>query len=364
MPKLSVVFGVFITFGLIVTLIIYSVLNNSQKEQEIPQVQEIALSGKAGVLVTDDAGATWKDVPGSEELVPLFMTFRNGADIGDRQSQFYLGTQGSGLWVLPEGKNRIERVKDGKNILGGEMDALALAQTSEGDVLYVSFYDKENGGRLFRLREDGLEELYQTPEKRYGIFGVALSEREDRVIITSGDGNVLEAQDVGKIKSWETIARTAQGIVTLIQHPSQKSTMWALARNGLLYVTDVGGRIWKERQKPTVNSKSVGAINGLVYHPKRARLIAASEYGLIESADDGVTWRLFRTPIPPDTIPITAVGSHPQFEEVFWMGARNQLYRTDDGGISWQHIDVPTAKTIIFIHIDPLNTKKIYVGLR
>lgn len=359
MPRIAVVFIIFIVLGLIGTVILFFVLdapNQQGAQTQTPTAQK--KEGDAGILVSEDSGATWKDLEGSEGLKPSLIEFRKtGA------GHMYVGTNGQGLWIQKEGKTNLERVTDTTGVVHQDADILALRENTSGEKLYLGIFQNKYG-QLVRLTEDGALSLYTTPLAGYGVFGVALSgSGDERVTIASGDGNFLETSDIGKNQAWEPIARTREGLIRVIQDPENPSKLWALGNKQSLYATDAGGRLWKEKGIPRVDGRSVGTVYQLVYHTTRKSLIAATAYGLIESTDDGSTWTAFRTPVPVNTLPIRAFEYSPKFKEVFWMATEHDLYRTDDGGISWYQIPVTTKKTISLIRLDPFHSKKIYVGL-
>ena len=221
---------------------------------------------------------------------------------------------------------------------------------------------QNNYGKVIRLREDGAEELYSVPIERYLVTGVLVGlKNEKKIWVSSSDGNFLESLDGGK--TWEIIASTRESFKILIRHPTEDGTFWAVTEGNKLYTTDSGGRLWHERAKISIDDEEAKMLYGLEYNPYRRSLMAASDYGIIESIDNGVSWHTFRTPLPPASIPVTAVRSHPLFGEVFWVGASTQIYRTDDGGVTWSKHLIPVKGTITMLQVDSTNPKRIYAGL-
>ncbi len=313
----------------------------------------------AGVYFSEDGGASWKALAGSENIQPLVFVEKRGAMGG-----MYVGTVTNGLWILKNGSNTLEQISDPKNNFELTSRIDAISQTLDGTKAYLAVFQKKFA-TVVGLSESESEVVYKAPLAGYGIFGVLVDQSDPAHInVAVGDGTFLESRDGGRTKYWIPLALTAQGIVKLFAHPEKIGKYWALGNKNRLYVTNTAGQSWEERPAIAIDGRSLSTINDLKYIPTRDTLFAATEYGLIESLDDGKTWRGFHTPAPPFSITAGAVVAHPNFEEVFWFSLGNQIFRTDDGGISWRAITLPTNRSISMLQVDTANPKKIYAGIR
>jgi photosystem II stability/assembly factor-like uncharacterized protein len=144
--------------------------------------------------------------------------------------------------------------------------------------------------------------------------------------------------------------------------PGRDSELWLGGDPGVLFRSDDGGKTWQLNralfEHPTRASWNPGAgglcthsiqlVNGTMY-------IAISAAGTFRSEDGGDTW----TPINKDVAaefmpdPYPEVGQcvhkllvHPQHPERLWQQNHCGVYRSDDGGDSWQRLDgngLPTS---------------------
>jgi photosystem II stability/assembly factor-like uncharacterized protein len=140
------------------------------------------------------------------------------------------------------------------------------------------------------------------------------------------------------------------------------SELWLGGDPGVLFRSDDGGKTWQLNralfEHPTRASWNPGAgglcthsiqlVNGTMY-------IAISAAGAFRSEDRGETW----TPINKDVAaefmpdPYPEVGQcvhkllvHPQHPERLWQQNHCGVYRSDDGGDTWQRLDgngLPTS---------------------
>jgi photosystem II stability/assembly factor-like uncharacterized protein len=144
--------------------------------------------------------------------------------------------------------------------------------------------------------------------------------------------------------------------------PGRDSELWLGGDPGVLFRSDDGGKTWELNralfEHPTRASWNPGAgglcthsiqlVNGTMY-------LAISAAGTFRSEDGGETW----TPINKDVAaefmpdPYPEVGQcvhkllvHPQHPERLWQQNHCGVYRSDDGGDSWQRLDgngLPTS---------------------
>jgi photosystem II stability/assembly factor-like uncharacterized protein len=312
---------------------------------------------EAGLLLSRDGGISWGIVEGSVSLEPLVAAFKEDS------SRLYVGTSGQGLWLSKENSFALERILDKSGVLLDTADIYSMAQSLDGRTLYLAVFQR-NRGRVIRLNESGADEIYATPLDGYGVFDIVVDPLDSKhIVLGSGDGAFLESSDGGISESWEVVSRFREGILDIVERPTTSGTLFALGSKQGIYTTESYGRSWVARPQVKVARATVSRINDIKYHNARGSLILATDIGLLESYDNGSSWIAFQSPIPPGALDINAVESHPRFGEIVWMAAGNQIYRTDNGGVSWRQIELPTKKTVSLLIVDPQNPTNIYAGL-
>jgi hypothetical protein len=92
---------------------------------------------------------------------------------------------------------------------------------------------------------------------------------------------------------------------------------------GKLMVSADGGRSWRERLPP-------GPLLDLAVDPANPRhLVASTDNALIESADEGVSWR----PLRREAVGLLA---WPSRRQLFWIDGSGGVHRSGDGGRKWR----------------------------
>ncbi len=142
-------------------------------------------------------------------------------------------------------------------------------------------------------------------------------------------------------------------------HPSQPGTLWLGGEPGVLFRSDDSGATWAANEAllgHETRERWAPGAGGLVCHsialdPGNAeRLwIGISAAGVFRSEDGGGSWQPANVGteacfMPDDPFPevgqcVHKVLSHPARPERLWQQNHCGVYRSDDGGTSWERLD-------------------------
>jgi photosystem II stability/assembly factor-like uncharacterized protein len=81
--------------------------------------------------------------------------------------------------------------------------------------------------------------------------------------------------------------------------------------------------------------------------------------GRLRSDDKGATWDTMST----DLSGYTALVVHPEFRDVLYVGNKKGVYKSINGGTSWDTLAFPDTNNPKILTIDPQNGENIYVGV-
>jgi photosystem II stability/assembly factor-like uncharacterized protein len=178
--------------------------------------------------------------------------------------------------------------------------------------------------------------------------------------------NILQAMQ------WRLIGPHRGGRVTSVSGvPSQPAVYYIGTPGGGVWKTEDAGRVWK----PIFDQEQVASIGAIAVATSDPRIIYAGTGeqtqgdGVYKSTDAGSTWTniglrethiitgIVVDPRNPDVVLVAAAGDH-------WSGAERGVYKTADGGKSWQKVlykDVETG--VADIEADPNNPSVVYASL-
>lgn len=340
--------------------------------------------GRAGsTWVSYDNGTAWEEVPstrGMNSLASLF-AYTTTTPFAE-EPVFLVGTRDQGLFlsansVLPaaDQDNSVTRSFAAvllPPILTEKMSVYAIDQSRQHprDFFFAVF--KDNYGKILKWTKSeagphaknfgggaGIsQELYAASLARYGMFGVRVDPANDRRIWAGGgDGLLVESQNGGA--SWTTRARFREGIKTIVGHPFLASRMWIVGSRGMLITTSDGGATWT-RLNDGLNKAKAEGIHELYYDAVNAQLLAGTDRGILRSRDNGISWGLLPLTIPPSALPVRGIAVHPKDSATLIVSANNLVYKSKDGGVSWERSVLPSDQSIEHLLFSPKPPYPLY----
>ncbi|RMG75506.1 MAG: glycosyl hydrolase [Bacteroidetes bacterium] len=240
---------------------------------------------------------------------------------------FYFGATGGGVWRTRDGGSTWENISDG--YFGGSIGAVAVAP-SDPNVIYVGTGEKtvrgnvSSGNGLWKSVDAGQTWTHigltdgrhtgrirvhpRNPDLVYvAVMGDLFKDSETRGVYRSQDGGA----------TWERVlfANSAAGAVDLIMDPGNPRVLFAST--------------WRIRRTPySLESGGEGSA-------------------LWKSVDGGDTWtELTGNGLPKGTLGIIGVTVSPANPRRVWAlieAKEGGLFRSDNGGESWSHINQDRA---------------------
>lgn len=184
-------------------------------------------------------------------------------------------------------------------------------------------------------------------------------------------GGPLRSDDAGR--SWQRLTSPTSGPQSLVPKlfavdPASPAHVWTIAGGGLFESGDAG-LSWTQRLPPGA------ALRALALSPDGATLLAGGENGLRRSSDAGLSWSPVALPPSEYGPAIDLLVWSPAAPTVYAARRSAQLWRSDDGGLSWlpDSVGLPAsiARDPVAIVFDPaadrmlisLAYDRIYTGL-
>lgn len=269
----------------------------------------------------------------------------------------YAGTNAHGLFKTSNSGDQWEKLP------------LAVTQITSLDInpkdpkiIYVS-----SGRSMFRSNDGGRSwKVVYSEDRADGIvYNVAVDQFEpSRIYVTNGAGGIFKSYDGGD--TWQKTYWFKKPISLIRLSPRDTRIVYAAVNDDAgLYISLDGGENWKS-QADTLKTfgKNGKIIHDLVFDPNKPQTIyLATDYGLLKSIDEGLTWEAMKTLLNFNT-PIGLVAINPLNSGQIYHTDQTVLYRSDDGGFNWSTLrTLPSKRKINQLLIHPTQPEIIYAGV-
>ncbi len=181
------------------------------------------------------------------------------------------------------------------------------------------------GNRLFRSRDLG---------SSFEVVSPDLTRNDPEKLVASG----------GPITRDNTGAEVYCTIFALAESPTQPGMLWAGSDDGLVHVSEDGGKNWQNITPKDLPEWALISIIELSPHEDGVAYLAATRYKLddttpylYKTSDYGETWERITNGIPADDF-TRVVREDPEVRGLLYAGTESGLYVSFDDGGSWQRI--------------------------
>lgn len=291
----------------------------------------------AGILKSTDSGETLRPVNEGFTNHRLSEITSDGKRL--YASSTYEGLYG-GVFVSDDGGFKWSLRANEEALQGQNFHSLTASPTV-GDVVYAASEDailkSVDGGKTWlpipgphlvtigtRQHVGGVRRLHV-----HALRAVQLA-KGPSVLFAGTDGGLFRSSNSGQ--SWEPVKApgiTGIAIQAIYAPPTGDSRLAVQTSSGLFFSAD-GGRTWQDGPVP----------NGYYIYDvalpieREVAILAATSRGILQSTDEGAHWKLVTEGVPAATV--DSVRFNPSEEREAFLVQYGNVYRTVDGGNSWQ----------------------------
>jgi photosystem II stability/assembly factor-like uncharacterized protein len=283
-----------------------------------------------------DQGASWAAAAGQPEAHSIAVMASSGDTL-------YLGSAGiaslGGVFRSGDGGEHWEAASMG--LSGRWIESIAVDPQQPG-VLYAQASD-----HLLASEDDGASWRLSLAAPNVLVFGAGdlLVDPHLRGRVWSTTGSQLWRSDDGGHR-WLAVPRIGVGIEALAADPRTRGGVWAGGRNGLFHSPN--GRALK-KVRPA-RGENLGVVD-IAVAPGDPRLVWVAGYAstaagaplgprLYRSGDGGQSWQRREAGLP-DTV--WRIALDPERPEVLFAAAGDGVFGSGDGGASWQRLPSPAT---------------------
>jgi hypothetical protein len=181
------------------------------------------------------------------------------------------------------------------------------------------------------------------------VYRVSCAKTNVNVINTGAqDNGSTIRQTTGQWKDW----LGGDGMDNLIS-PTNENFAIGTAQNGYLFKTTDGGKTMTSLERPS----SGNWITPIAMHPTNHDTIFAGWQGVWKSVNGGIKFNKISGSYIPGSLNCLVIA--PTNTKYIYASINNILYRTNNGGITWTSVNLPT--TITSICVSPVSESKIWL---
>lgn len=260
-----------------------------------------------------DGGANWQardqGLPAALEALALDPTTPAVLYVADQTARIWKTTDGGATWSVPHG-----------GILPFYATLLAVSPAQPQRIFAASLFQK----RLLRSLDGGVTWAHLDPGLNVQVHALAPGPLNPQVVYLGSRGSgVLRSLNSGR--TWTKLGPAAAGIASLTPDPSSPSHLYAtgagapfsIASSGMIE-TQEGGRNWDP--VAPANGLELFPYSPIVVSPAVHNTLYAGIFeGLAKSTDGGRTWTVLRRPC---RAPI-AIHSSPTLPDLLYINSIN-----------------------------------------
>lgn len=316
-------------------------------------------SKNGGLYKSTDSGVTWTQVtafPTSQGVGNFGTSSVNTMAIDPLDhTALYLGLPSTGLIFSYDAGASWQSPQDSQ-LQSGSVTSVAVDYKNLCTVyatLEKRLYKTETCGRKFTS-------VYEETRSEVSVKRVVADWFNDGVVYLGlSNGDILKSLDGGT--SWIKLKSLGKKLTSLIMS-NQDSRIILVGTEGGLWRTTDAGETWIDETDALSKFKNAENILKLVQDATGSTFLIATKYGLLRSTDAGDSWASIKLLTSANQITIYALTIDPKDPNIIYYASSSTLYKSVDGGTSWDTQKLTGGWAPTFLYIDPEETSTLYLG--
>lgn len=320
-----------------------------------------AVGPDGGIFVTHDNATKWEQ----QKVLNLQTKIGSLADVGtvtaaiDPQDSdiIYVGTTENGLLFSLNGGQSYEL---SRGLSLGKIRAISV-DSKDGCTVYAT-----RANQIHKTTTCGREwrEVYAHAKATVTISAIITDWFNPKILYAgTSEGDLLRSDDGAA--HWRVLRRVeGAAINSLVLDPRDSRVLYVATQGaGVLKSVD-GGANWMEYNRQQFQEyTSARSPHGVFVDPQVIdRVYHISKYGILRSDDGGLSWKPLTLPTAPSTVDIRTFAINPRNSKMLVYASDTALVMSEDGGTSWSSKKLPTKRGVAWMRFDQEPVPALFLG--
>ncbi|MBI4120031.1 MAG: hypothetical protein HY454_01055, partial [Parcubacteria group bacterium] len=171
------------------------------------------------------------------------------------------------------------------------------------------------------------------------------------------------SRDYGE--TWKLVQEFPGVINAVIINPQNTMHIFVSTFSNGIFTSADGGVSWTDETEGLSDFPRAGSVETVLLDASTtpSTLYMGSAFGLVKSNDWGVNWKAVSAVFPDEVLPVLSIAVSPRSSREIYVGANRHIYRTLNGGETWQVRQLATNKKVRVLWADPRDSNRILAGL-
>lgn len=256
-------------------------------------------------------------------------------------------------------------------ILSGLAGARVVVDPKEPKIVYAVGLVGQNG-KIIKSFDGGVSwvDIYNEPSKNNPVLALDVSKSNSAVLVAGlANGEIIRSVDAGQ--TWQSSRDFADRVLSL--EFALSGDLYALTLVKGLFRSADNGVNWSEASGAlaTVSLDIIGQSAGVVSKfdylalDKRQPgvLYLGTDQGLYRSVNNGAFWSSMPLPVKNTALRVTTAAVNPGNSNQMLVAVGNTIFKSVNGGVTWETKVLNTGAEIKQIIINPQSTNIMYLGI-
>jgi photosystem II stability/assembly factor-like uncharacterized protein len=318
------------------------------------------------VFASGDKGATWIS---KTSLMTPSATTGNIAGVSvlsmaqdpNDTNALYIGTRNDGVFYSYNGADGWSRAGNLLTKTQGKVYALAV-DSADKCTVFAGIESK-----IFRSTDCNRtwENVFTTAKSTEVIRTILVDWYNHNIVYASAaDGSIYKSETNGT--SWFKLKDLAKDIEDFEMDAKDSRILYIVTRKAGIFKSSDSGANWEDLAESLKPFKSTVKIGSGVEVAKDApnTVFYLSKFGLLKSVDGGTNWEQIKLLTGEGEIEFLTFVVDPKNSNNLYLSDAKTLYRSFDGGKTWETKKLPSTNIISTLKINQKDSNILYIGFK